>query len=96
MAVVFIVAIKVSDFATYQQYLVGARPLVEAAGGRYLAKTGDIVALEGDFVPNRLAIIEWPSAEQADAFYNSPEYAPMKAIRQKSAKTEFWTVPLAG
>ena len=95
MSVVFIVAIDVTDFAAYQEYLVGARPLVEAAGGKYLAKTGEIVVLEGDFVPNRLAIIEWPSAEQADAFYNSAEYAPMKAIRQRSAKTEFWTVPVA-
>ena len=40
--------------------------------------------LEGDWAPPRgmMVMIEYPSLEQARAHYDSPEYAPLKQLRQ--------------
>ena len=54
-------------------------------GARYLARVaGRHEVLEGDFaLPlGRVAIVEFPSYEAAKAYYDSPEYAPLKAHRQ--------------
>ena len=67
-------------------------PLVQAAqkaaGGRNLRTAGGrIVALEGAATPKRLAITEWDSLEQAQAFYNSKAYKDLDAQRNKAVKT---------
>jgi uncharacterized protein (DUF1330 family) len=52
-------------------------------GGRYLRlRKHPIELLEGDWQPPLgMGIVEFPSMEQARAFWNSPEYAPLKAWR---------------
>jgi uncharacterized protein (DUF1330 family) len=61
--------------------------IIEQFGGRFLVHGGKTEALEGDWEPSRLIIIEFPSAEQARAWWSSAEYAEAKALRQRSAKT---------
>ena len=53
-------------------------------GGRYLRlRRHPIEVLEGDWEPTLgMGIGEFPSMERARAFWNSPEYAPLKAWRQ--------------
>ncbi|WP_310159595.1 DUF1330 domain-containing protein [Paraburkholderia terricola] len=43
--------------------------------------------LEGDWQPHRLVIIEFPDMASLMAWYESPEYAPLKAIRETCART---------
>ena len=47
-----------------------------------------IEVLEGDWTPKRLVILEFPSLEQAKAFWDSPEYAEAKALRMATATSE--------
>jgi uncharacterized protein (DUF1330 family) len=42
---------------------------------------------EGDWQPRRLLMLEFPSLEQAERWYNSAEYKPLIAIREKAART---------
>lgn len=52
-------------------------------GGRYLRlRRHPIEALEGDWQPLGMAMIEFPSWAQARAFYDSDEYAPLLAWRK--------------
>jgi uncharacterized protein (DUF1330 family) len=44
--------------------------------------------IEGDWHPHLLSIGEFESVEQAMRWYNSPEYAPAKALRFKVAKNK--------
>jgi uncharacterized protein (DUF1330 family) len=44
--------------------------------------------LEGHLGLKRLIVLEFPSLDSARAFYNSPEYQPVKAIRLQSAASE--------
>jgi uncharacterized protein (DUF1330 family) len=43
---------------------------------------------EGDWSPSRLVVLEFPSVERARAWWDSPEYAPAKAVRQSCADTQ--------
>jgi uncharacterized protein (DUF1330 family) len=61
-------------------------PTIAAYGGKFIARGGAITVLEGDWRPTRLVIVEFPSAERAQAWWNSPEYAPAKALRQATSE----------
>jgi uncharacterized protein (DUF1330 family) len=55
-------------------------------GGRYLARGGLHEVLEGDWEPHRLVVLEFPDMASLKAWYDSPEYAPIKQIRENSAE----------
>jgi uncharacterized protein (DUF1330 family) len=66
-------------------------PLVQAAqkaaGGRaFRTGGGKIVAMEGE-APKRVAITEWDSLEQAEAFYKSAAWKDLTPQRDKAVKT---------
>ena len=46
---------------------------------------GAVEVLEGDWVPQRLVILEFPTMERAKQWWNSSEYATPKALRHASA-----------
>jgi len=58
---------------------------LQTYGGRFLT-SGKLTALEGD-APQRFVIIAFDSVEKARAWYDSPEYQPLLAIRKKTATT---------
>jgi uncharacterized protein (DUF1330 family) len=66
--------------------------VVEKYGGRYLVRGGTMEHIEGRWDVSRLVVLEFPSMEQLKRFYHSAEYAPLIALRQKSARTIFTAV----
>ena len=44
--------------------------------------------LEGAWQPRALGMLEFPTFEQAQAWYDSPEYAPLKAIRLANVRND--------
>ncbi len=87
MAAYVLVDIDIHDPAGYEEYKRVASPTVHQYGGRYLARGGRTEVLEGSRVPARTVILEFPSAEAARAWWDSPEYRPLRAIRQRTAET---------
>ncbi len=80
-----IVDIDVKDAKTYPEYVAKAPATIALYGGRYLARGGKTEKLEGDWTPGRLVILQFDSVERAKEWLNSPEYAPIKALRHKAA-----------
>jgi uncharacterized protein (DUF1330 family) len=88
MAAYVITVIEITDpegFARYREMVVGT---IDPFGGRYIARGGAITTLEGDWHPERVVIAEFPNAEQARAWWDSPAYAAAKAQRQESSRTQ--------
>ena len=82
--------IDITDPSWVQSYVESVTDLVEAHGGRYLARTPRIEKVEGERpAPQIYLIIEWPSKEAADAFYESEEYAPHRRGRELGSRSEF-------
>lgn len=87
MAAYVVVDISIQDPATYERYKELAPPAIAAYGGRYLVRGGTTTSLEGDWKPERLVILEFPTAAQAKAWWESREYAAAKALRHSCAET---------
>ena len=87
MAAYVIVDIEVTDPVGYEEYKKMAHAAVVQYGGRYLARGGPNETLEGDWRAKRLVILEFPSAEQARKWHDSPDYAPALALRNRTART---------
>ena len=87
MSAYVIVDIDVIDPAAYDEYRELAPPTVAAYGGTYLARGGWTETLEGEWMPNRLVILEFESVERAKQWLDSPEYSGIKQLRHQAAKT---------
>lgn len=88
MAAYVVVNIEVIEPVEYEAYKKLAQAAVAAHGGRYVARGGRAEVLEGDWPPKRLVVLEFPTYEQAKAWWASDEYAPAKAIRERTARTQ--------
>lgn len=66
-------------------YIEEAPRTVEAFGGRYLVRGGGVRALEGKWSHDRLVVVEFESREAALAWYESPDYRPLRDLRQGAA-----------
>ena len=89
MAVYVIVNVRVTDPARYEEYRGKVPATIAHYGGRYLARGGAVEALEGDWQPERLVVLEFESMERFREWYDSPDYAPLKQLRQEAAATQF-------
>ncbi len=59
-------------------------------GGRYLAKTPGALLLEGEEpAPLAMAVLEFPSLEQARAWFASDDYQAAAKIRRGGARNRF-------
>jgi uncharacterized protein (DUF1330 family) len=88
MAAYVIVNVHVEDPVRYEDYKTLSTKSVTGAGGRFLARGGKVETLEGTWIPERFVILEFPDAAAARAWWGSAGYAPAKALRQATAKTE--------
>src|SRR5947209_1025437 len=71
------------DAERWRPYREGLGPTLAKYGGRVAAAAEPRAVLEGRWQPDRLVILEFPSMERLLAWYHSPEYAPLKALRQQ-------------
>jgi uncharacterized protein (DUF1330 family) len=76
------------DPEKYKSYVETAKPAFERHKAKFLARGGKTEVLEGK-ARTRNVIIEFPSMEEAQACYNSPEYTAARAIRQALSEGEF-------
>ncbi len=89
-----IVQVQVTDPEQYKKYTAVTPGLVQRFGGKFIVRGGPVVALEGEHDGRRMVVLEFPSVEQATAFWNSPEYAEAKKLRADAAVVS--SVAIAG
>ncbi len=87
MPAYLIADVEVTDPELFAEYRELVEPTVNAFGGKYIARGGETLLLEGDRSPNRTVIIEFPGMEQAKAWHDSDDYAPAKDMRFRSANS---------
>lgn len=87
-----VVEMKINDPERYKAYMAQAPAAVKALGGEYLVRGGRHEALEGDWMPARVALLRFPSYEQAKAFYDSEQYKAARAHR--AGTTDYFNMVL--
>ena len=88
MAAYIVVQVDVKDPARYADYRTMVPPTLAKYGGRFIVRGGRTETLEGDWSPKRFVVVEFPSLEQAKAWWASPEYAEAKALRHATASSQ--------
>jgi uncharacterized protein (DUF1330 family) len=88
MAAYIVVQVDVKDPARYADYRAMVPASLAKYGGRFIVRGGRTETLEGDWSPKRFVVVEFPSVEQAKAWWGSPEYAEAKALRQATSETQ--------
>ena len=76
--------VSVRDADTFQTYRTRAAASIAHHGGTYLARGGKIESLEGAWAPRNIIVVQFPTVEQARAWYRSPEYAFALEVRDKA------------
>ena len=87
MSVYLVVDITVHDSERYKEYVNQVPPFIEKHQGVYRVRGGKTEIKEGNWHPQRLVVIEFPTKQQANAFLNDPDYQPVAAIRHETATT---------
>ena len=85
MAAYVIIDIAVTDPIGYEQYKLLAPPALAAYGGKCLARGGRTETLEGNWVPNRLVVLEFADVAHAKQWLESPEYRTARQLRHQAA-----------
>jgi uncharacterized protein (DUF1330 family) len=78
--------IEVTDPAGYEDYRKQVLAVVTKYGGKFIVRGGRVEPLEGGWAPQRIVALEFPSMEQAQKWYRSPEYAPLIELRKKASR----------
>jgi uncharacterized protein (DUF1330 family) len=81
--------VDVTNPQQYAEYAKLSPAIIDKFGGRFLARAGRTVTLEGTPARSRVVIIEYPSFERAQAWLASPEYQKAKKMREGAADAQF-------
>ena len=87
MSVYVVADLNWTDPSAREEYGKLARTVLARYGGRYVVAGGAPQTLEGEWQPSGVAVIEFPTREQAVRWYESEEYRPLKALRLNGART---------
>jgi uncharacterized protein (DUF1330 family) len=82
---------EISDPATFKTLLPKAGQANDQFGGKFVARTENIVALDGT-PPKRFVVIAFDSMDKAKAWDKSPLQDEVNAIRKKSTKSRTFLV----
>ncbi len=75
MSALMIAFVRVHDLEAYnREYLSSAHPLIKKFGGKALAVSEKFKQLSGSLPEGKFVILEFPSMEQAEAYYYCTEH----------------------
>jgi uncharacterized protein (DUF1330 family) len=82
---IIIANVRVTNPTQYEDYKKFSTLAMQAHGAEVLARGGAVEVLEGDWTPDRIVILKFPSVDKARAFYDSPEYGKARTARDGAA-----------
>ena len=86
MSSAYIIAnVTVTDPQQYEEYKKWSTAAMKAHGAEVCVRGGKAEVIEGDWQPERLVVLKFPSVEAARKFDASPEYGKARAARKGAA-----------
>ena len=96
MSVLFFIQAHIPDDPEvrqrYRQYQQRVTPLIAQHGGRLHATGQHLETFEGTPPDRRVVILEFPDIQALRAFWDSPEYTEVRALREGCSVTA-WAIP---
>ena len=86
MTSAYIIAnVEVTNPTQYEDYKKWSTAAMQAHGAEVCVRGGKVEVLEGDWAPERIVILKFPSVDAAKKFSESPEYGKARVSRQGAA-----------
>lgn len=93
MAAFLIAHVKITDDSWVPEYAANVHDIAARHGGKYLSRSANIRAIEGERPDDTLvALIEFPSMDALEAFVNDPEYSGYAKARQAGSSSRFYAI----
>ena len=92
MSAYIVVRVNMSNPIAYGQYMRHTPRLINRFGGRFIVRGGELEMLEGEEETVRLAVIEFPSMDDAKRFYRSEEYQAVKRLREGAGEVQIYAI----
>ena len=93
MPAYLVVQATVIDEPQYQKYREAFLPFVAKFGGKLVARGAKVDVMEGEHDTRPVVMFEFPAMDAIHAFWNSPEYVPVKKLRDGAAIANVWAFP---
>jgi uncharacterized protein (DUF1330 family) len=93
MSAYLVVQGTVEDELQFQKYREAIVPFVTKFGGKLAARDAKVELLEGEHDTRSVIMLEFPTIESIRAFWNSPDYVPIKKLREGIATMNIWAFP---
>lgn len=81
MKAYLVLDLSIRDFPGFAPYIAAIPAFIEKHGGRYIVQGAEPTVMEGDWAPERMVILEFPSRQDAKAFLADPEAQALFAVR---------------
>jgi uncharacterized protein (DUF1330 family) len=94
MPAYMIARINVTDPEQYKSYIAATPGVIEKFGGKFIARGGETITLEGPEETRRMVVVEFPALENARNFYNSSDYREVMKLREGAAEVHI--IAIAG
>lgn len=88
MPAYIIVEVEIHNPTEYEDYKRMTPLSLKNFQGKFIVRGGKMETLEGEWNPQRIVVLEFPTMELAKAWWASEEYAPAKALRHRTAKSK--------
>ena len=92
MAAYLIGRVSTDNSTLLSGYQAAVPEIIKKYRGRFIARGGTTITLEGPIEPRRIVIIEFPELSDAQEFYHSHEYTTARNLREGIAVVEFIVV----
>ena len=87
-----IACVDIHDEDRYADYRAGTVASLEPFEGRFIVRGGPTECVEGSWDAGRTVVIDFPSVEQARAWYGSDGYQEIAAIRREASTADIVVV----
>ncbi|NQZ30618.1 MAG: DUF1330 domain-containing protein [Oceanospirillaceae bacterium] len=79
---------SIKDFARFKEYIDKIPAFIKKHGGRYIVQGVEAQVIEGNWQPERVVVLEFPSTEIAKEFLADPEAQPLFSIRHEATDSK--------
>jgi uncharacterized protein (DUF1330 family) len=92
MKAYLVLDITVHDYERFREYIDKIPVFISKHGGRYIIRGEVPTVVEGDWNPERIVVIEFPSRESANQFLQDSEVQPLFALRHETTTSKLLLV----
>lgn len=88
MTAYLVLDFSVHDLPGFRPYVSAIPAFIEKHGGRYVVRGVEPTVMEGDWAPELMVILEFPSRQNAQAFLDDPDAQALFDVRHRTTNSK--------